>query len=84
MNNDFVKSNPDFRLLPHTEDSYLASTPLCRVKTVNFYFPLKGGESQQNHKRNPGKSEPSSIQMLLGLSYNKPKSQAERLNEDKS
>ena len=60
----------------------LKGDPMASV--VDFYFPLKGGESQQNHKRNPGKSEPSSIQMLLGLSYNKPKSQAERLNEDES
>jgi hypothetical protein len=45
---------------------------------------LKGGDSQQNNKRNPGKSEPSSIQMLLGLSYIRPKSEAERLNEDDS
>lgn len=67
LNNEVVKSNADFRILPHTEDLQLLNLPLCRVKSIEYMFPVKG-TFVNNFKRNPGKGEPTPILMLLGLS----------------
>lgn len=67
LNNEVVKRNADFRILPHTEDLQLLNIPVCKVKSIDYMFPVKGA-FVNSFKRNPGKGDPTPILMLIGLS----------------
>jgi hypothetical protein len=66
LNRQVVSDNPAFRLLPHTEDEKLVGAPLCRVLSVDHYFPTKEGLDEKS-KRVLKKEEPSPILMIVGL-----------------
>lgn len=80
LNNEVAKKNAEFRILPHTEDLQLLNVPLCKVKSIEYMFPIKG-TFVNNFKRNPGKGEPTPILMLIGLAREMPKP-VERFDEN--